>query len=673
MASEPTRLDHRMQRNNFGSLEPVRSQGTITPDTVLAGQGYCFTLTLRTLEEDIPEGAVIAVTSPRFFGRHLGVPRTYGLHRLANLPRFGKGEDRAGYVIAVDLRGADTVEEWRVIEADVPAAGEPLYIEIVRGSIPAGKEIRIDLGSSLGSNMMAGHIAQWSPFQPAVIFPEQREKMGIGRKAARPLDTTLWVKVVGSVPEKLDVWAPSGIAVGEEGTVRVKVADRENWNQCYTYTGRVTFMPVEGLELPESCEVPEEAHGVIDVPVRATKEGNYRIVAYDASRGLMGRSNPMSTGAVRRGLRPYWGEFHVHTIICDGDGTPEDALRWGRDSLRLDWCGLGPHYVRYQDGYVPFETMEEYAANVAKAPRGDLWLDEWEYCKEVTRGFYEPGRFATILGYEQSAFNGYKDANIYFREDDGPLIHLRDVGGWGLGLAKNLLKVLEGLECILIPHHPGYYTGQFYEPRDDAHLRLIEIYSTWGDSISKDAGRVVRPSVRTAGLNTGCRWGFTGGTDNHSGMPATGNFRPWQGAGITAVWAPELTREAVFDGLWARHTVASTGPRSLVWLEVDGLMLGDERWVEDRDTLRGHTVAVDVEGAVPVVKVEVYRNGEVIREEEANGESVSLTFEDEDIDAPILVDAQDASIEFVYYYVCVTHDTGDLAWSSPIWFLHRRR
>ena len=138
-------------------------------------------------------------------------------------------------------------------------------------------------------------------------------------------------------------------------------------------------------------------------------------------------------------------------------------------------------------------------------------------------------------------------------------------------MAKNLLKVLEGLECILIPHHPGYYTGQFYEPRDDAHLRLIEIYSTWGDSISKDA------------------------------------------------------------------------------------------------------VTVEVEGAVPVVKVEVYRNGDVIRSEEVSGESFSLTFEDEDMDATILVDAQDESIEFVYYYVSVTHDTGDLAWSSPVWFLHRRR
>ncbi len=161
-------------------------------------------------------------------------------------------------------------------------------------------------------------------------------------------------------------------------------------------------------------------------------------------------------------------------------------------------------------------------------------------------------------------------------------------------------------------------------------------------------------------------------TDNHSGLPASGNFRPWQGAAITAVWAPSLTREDIFDAMWARHTVASTGPRSLIWVEVDGLMVGDEKWVESTDDLRGHTINIEIEGAVPVVKVEIFRNGEIIRTEELNDEQWALRFEDTDSDARILVDSQDPSIEFLYYYVRVTHNTSDLAWASPIWFLHRK-
>ena len=562
---------------------------------------------------------------------------------------------------------------WNVIEVDQPNYFQPLCIEIAAGHIPAATQFQIDVGSSLGSNMMAGHVAQWSPFCPGLIFPDARDQFGVAATAARPLDSTLWVKVVGSVPEKLDVWGPSTGAVGETTWVRIKAADRENWNPSHDYSGTIRFLPSDGIETPNEVAVPADGHGLVDVPVKITGDGSHRVVAYDAERGLMGRSNPISTRMVRQGLRPYWGDFHVHTLLCDGEGTPEDALRWGRDSLRLDWCGLGSHYYRHLvDHSIPFSSPQEYAANVAKAPREDLWLDEWEYCRDAIREFNDPGSFVTLLGYEESAYDGYRDANIYFRGDDGPLIHMRDRPGTGLELARNLLSVLEGVECLVIPHHPGYYTGQFYELRDEKLLRLIEIFSTWGDSESKDAGRVVRPSVRTAGLDTGCRWGFAAGTDNHSGLPATGNFRPWRGGGLTAVWAPALTREAVFDGLAARHTIASTGPRSLVWTEIDGLILGDERWVETRDELRSHAISIEIDAARPVTKVEIIRNGTVITSEEPHAERFELRLDDADCDAPLCVDAQDESVEFVYYYIRITHDSGDLAWTSPTWFLHRR-
>jgi len=673
MSEEPTRLNSRLQHIYFHERPHIRSEATISPELVLAGEGYCFTIALKLLDEDLPEGSVIFVLCPRLFGRHLGCPRRDGIHRLAGVTQFAKGEDRSGYDIAVALRGAEVLRDWRVIDVDNPNYFSPLAIEIAEGRIPAGSEFSIDVGSSLGSNMMAGHVAQWSPFCVGVLFPDAREVKGIAPEAARPLDSTLWVRVVGSVPDKLQVWAPSAVEAGEATTVRVKVADRENWNPTHNYTGILRFLPQEGVEFPDRCQLTPDGHGLLDAPARILKEGTHRIVAYDEQRGLMGRSNPMSTRMLKRGLRPYWGDFHVHTLLCDGEGTPEDAFRWARDSLRLDWCGLGSHYYRHlTDHYTPFRAPEEYAANVASAPREDLWLDEWDYCRDATREFNDPGRFVTLLGYEESAYDGYRDANIYFRGDDGPLVHMRDLPGTGLGLAENLLSALREVDCLVIPHHPGYYTGQFYELRDEQRLRLIEIFSTWGDSESKDAGRVVRPSVRTAGLDTGCRWGFTAGTDNHSGLPGTGNFRPWRGGGITAVWSPALTRDGIFDGLQARHTIASTGPRSIVWMEVDNSMVGDERWVPSRDELFGHTVSIEIAAASPVVRVEVIRNGEIILVDQPNAEEWCVEFDDADPAPPVLVDSQDPSVEFVYYYTRVTHDTGDIVWASPVWFLHRR-
>ena len=85
-------------------------------------------------------------------------------------------------------------------------------------------------------------------------------------------------------------------------------------------------------------------------------------------------------------------------------------------------------------------------------------------------------------------------------------------------------------------------------------------------------------------------YGFVGGTDNHDGLMAnvaednfsvgshgaadntvekrrTGEVGGWikgkdlNPGALTGVWAPENTREAIWDGLKARETFATSGPR----------------------------------------------------------------------------------------------------------------
>ena len=94
----------------------------------------------------------------------------------------------------------------------------------------------------------------------------------------------------------------------------------------------------------------------------------------------------------------------------------------------------------------------------------------------------------------------------------------------------------------------------------------MEICSSWG--ISEEGGEGRYQSVRHA-LEMGYRFGFTGGTDNHSAEPGNPDL-----GGITGVLAPALTREAqhratlivqeISPGKWGR-TRRPWPPDSWTW------------------------------------------------------------------------------------------------------------
>ena len=59
------------------------------------------------------------------------------------------------------------------------------------------------------------------------------------------------------------------------------------------------------------------------------------------------------------------------------------------------------------------------------------------------------------------------------------------------------------------------------------------------------------------------------GSDNHFAQPGRSSW------GLTAVSATELTRAAIFEGLSARRTWASTGERFYADLEINGALVGE--------------------------------------------------------------------------------------------------
>ena len=48
------------------------------------------------------------------------------------------------------------------------------------------------------------------------------------------------------------------------------------------------------------------------------------------------------------------------------------------------------------------------------------------------------------------------------------------------------------------------------------------------------------------------------------------------GGALTGVWAEALTREALFEALWARRCFATNGARVMLDVRVNGMPMGSE-------------------------------------------------------------------------------------------------
>ena len=403
------------------------------------------------------------------------------------------------------------------------------------------------------------------------------------------------------------------------------------------------------VKIPD--DAPEGRHqlrvGIYDVA--SFRQGkNVRLCAYEVayyplSRNaplhrfiLPVRSNPVWVVKREPRLRLFWGDLHGHTENSDGTGTIDHYYWYARQVSRLDFAAVSDH--------VGYGTPEE----------------KWRRFQEGAKRYYEPGRFVTFLACEWSTA-WWGDRNIYFLSD-------KEGNPVPKGTVEDLWRNLEGKRAIVIPHHPAYpigLRGADWRCHNPQFERLVEIASMHGLSEfygnpGECGGERSNMGPATPGgfvreaLAKGLKLGIIASSDDHSGRPGSSQWGKWgdgYSSPLVAVWAPELTREAIFEALYHRRCYGTTGARMILFFEMDGHEMGDE-YATDKPP----RVVARVVGTAPIKVLQIVKNGRVVCERAGEGMVSGLEWTDENFVEP-----------YACYYLRVEQVDREIGWSSPIW------
>ncbi|MCZ6784095.1 MAG: CehA/McbA family metallohydrolase [Proteobacteria bacterium] len=451
------------------------------------------------------------------------------------------------------------------------------------------------------------------------------------------LDESPVVDIEPREPARLLLTVPSTAKPGAPFRLAIALVDGLG-NAGVHFEGDVVLEAPDGLALPERVSFDGDAAGARSVEGVASREGIYRVRARAAHADapdleLTAESNPLVVSA--SAPRVLWADLHGHSQLSDGTGTPDDFFRYARDVAALDVAALTDHD---HWGMRPLDRTPEL----------------WDRIRNTVARFHAPGRFVTLLGYEWTSWlQGHRHV-LYF-SDEGEVLSSLDSA---TDTPARLWAALAGKSALTFAHHSagGPISTDWNFVPDPEIEPVTEIVSVHGSSEAMDSpGRIYSPVegnfVRDV-LDRGLVFGFIGSGDSHDGHPGLAGLASPSG-GLAAIFSEEATRDSVLEGLRARRTYATSGPRIWLRFSVDGRRMGSVL-----DVVPGEHQELDfaVAATAPIEWIQLVRSGGIVQEIAGEG---ALDFSAR-AEIPRLESGE-------YLYLRVLQEDGGTAWSSPIY------
>ncbi len=477
-----------------------------------------------------------------------------------------------------------------------------IVVRVARGYMREGDTITLRFGDARGGSPGFRLQTFVDPFHQFLVLADPIATGSFVPVAAQPT-----FAIVAGAPVAWHAVLPTLRRVGETFDLGLRADDR--WGNPSGPGERVLRLSADGpfVGLPETVAFPAGQSALRVAGLALGAPGTASIVVCDETGRQLVRSNPV-TAAPAEGPISCWGDLHAQSGETIGSGSIADYCAFARDQSFLD-------AIAHQGN--DFQITAEF----------------WEELNAVLKSFYQPGRFVTVPGYEWSgntALGG--DRNVFFRTEGRPIRRsshaltpdLSDEAS-DCHDARALFAALaaDKEDAVCWAHCGGRYADIGYA-HDVALERSVEVHSSWGtfEWLLNDA------------FALGYRVGVVANSDGHKGrpgaeMPGASQF----GAigGLTCFLVGDLTRDALFGAMRARHHYGTTGcrlhlavqaalpPGALVFTDDPGLPGSQGR--PSRVAVMGDIVtgvsgevalSVEVAAATPIHAIEIRRGAEVV-------------------------------------------------------------
>lgn len=545
-------------------------------------------------------------------------------------------------------------------EVDVADRFTPQYLFTLPTAVEGGSPISIIVGAAKGKKTTeeTGSRCQTTS-QRRRTFNLYVDTTGKGHYDEPEVFT---LDVRGGALTNIQVISPSSVIKNKRFDAIVRFEDE--YGNLTSNAPEDTLIEVSYENLRENLTwklfVPET--GFITLPNMYFNEaGVYTIQLRIAQTGQIFKGFPIKCFAATE-KHIFWGILHGESERIDSAENIESCLRHFRDEKGMSFFISSP-----------FENAEETPNEI------------WRLISQNITELDEADRFSTILGFQvPGAQHSEGVRQIIYCKDQKQILRKKDAKGSSF---KKMYKSFSPKELLSIPTFTmgtGYeYDWENFDPQFE---RVAEIYNAWGSSECSEKEGNTRP-IKTLGktgikenaegsiigaLKKNCRFGFVAGGLDDRGIYADlfDSEQEQYSPGLTAIIAPEHTRASLADALYRRSCFATTGARIIVGINIAGTNMGEEVSAADKPGLIvNRHVAGYAAGTCPLKKVEIIRNGSVIKTFEPKGPyALDFTYDDmEDLHKAVLKSPNDKEPPFAFYYIRVTQEDGQMAWSSPIW------